>query len=172
MSEHEAKMTSKEIADLDAVLNGDEARLHPILSNVEVIAAQAEARAMLVAERKSSATKDLIERETVRLRIEEGLVTGDGAKDEMVSITLDLAEHAISGGAAGGITLSGRPYYHGFTYTVPRHIADTLREIMSRGHGHQNEIEGKGRAELFKRPYATDLSPIKGFTNAPAQIAA
>lgn len=138
---------------------------HPILSPEEVKAAKAEARAQILAKQREAAKARLIAEETARLQREEGLTTGDAAKDEFVSITLDLAEHSDK------ITLSGTEYHHGFTYTVPRHIADTLREIMSRGHDHQNEIEGKGISERFRRPRATIVSAKTGIKNAPQAVA-
>lgn len=137
---------------------------HPILSDEEVEAAREAARKAVEKERKDAAMDAFIKEEKARLQREEGLVTGDGAKDEMVRIALDLAEHS------GKIVINGFEYHHGFTYTVPRHVADTLREIQSRGHGHQNEIEGKSMAEAFRRPHNTGLSPI-GAKNAPAPVA-
>lgn len=139
-----------------------EASTHPILSAEEVEAARAKARALIETKRKKAATDALIAEETRRLEQEEGLVTGNEVKDEMVSIHLDLAEHSSR------IVLSGTPYYHGQTYTVPRHVADTLREIQSRGHDHQSEIEGKNIADRFRRPRNTVINTRKGITeNAP-----
>lgn len=143
----------------------DEPRLHPVLSNEEVEAARAKARKEVEADRKAAATKAYIAEEKLRLQREEGLVTGDGVKDEIVHITLDLAEHS------GKITLSGTEYHHGFGYDVPRHVADTLREIQARGHNHQNEIEGKMIADRFRRPHNTSLSPIRGVASSPQLVA-
>ncbi len=140
----------------------DPTLVHAILSPAEVQAARDKARAAILAKQKKTATEALIAEETRRLEREEGLVTGDGVKDEMVTLHLDLAEHS------GSIKINGTPYYHGQTYTVPRHVADTLREIMARGHGHQNEIEGKGMAERFRRPHGTVIDVAKGrVDNAP-----
>lgn len=142
----------------------DEERLHPILTNSEVLAARADAKTKVLKAQKDAAKKALIEAETQRLMIEEGLVTGDGAKDEMVTIALDLAEYTDR------ITINGVPYYHGHTYTVPRHVADGLRETQARTQGHQNQIEGKGFQDLFRRPHLTMLSAI-GVKNAPRPVA-
>lgn len=136
---------------------------HPLLSPAEVAAAMAKARESVEAKRRDAAIKSVIKAETERLEREEGLVTGDGVKDEMVTLHLDLAEHSSR------ITLSGTPYWHGHTYTVPRHVADTLREIQSRGHDHQSEIEGKNPADRFRRPRNTIIDTRKGnaIENAP-----
>lgn len=136
---------------------------HPLLSPDEVAAAMAKARESVEAKRRDAAIKAVIKAETERLEREEGLVTGDGVKDEMVTVHLDLAEHS------NRIVLSGTPYWHGHTYTIPRHVADTLREIQSRGHDHQSEIEGKNLADRFRRPRNTVIDVHKGgaVVNAP-----
>ena len=153
------------LADAVAAAEPEE-RLHPVLSNEEVLAARAKARSNIEAQRRKAATTDLIKAEEERLAREEGLVTGDGVKDEMVTVTLDLAEHSAR------IVLSGTPYYHGHTYTVPRHVGDTLREIQSRGHNHQNDIEGKGLSERMRRPHLTMLNAkTAAVTNAPQMVA-
>lgn len=140
-------------------------RLHPILSNEEVEEAKAEARKMIEAAQVKAAKKKIIDDETQRLRNEEGMVTGDGVKDQMVRISLDLAPHSPF------IVLNHRPYYHAQTYTVPRHVAETLREIQQRGWRHQDEIDGKSLAQHYQRAHATGLSPVKGVTNAPRAVA-
>lgn len=135
---------------------------HPMLTKVEVEEIRKEARSKIDAQRKKSAKQQLLEIETARLAAEDGLVTGIGAQDEMVSITIDLAEYGAS------IVINMRPYWHAQTYTVPRHVAETLREIMQRTHMHQNEIDGKSRTHFYQQNRATELSPIKGVKNAPA----
>lgn len=124
---------------------GENLPAHPILNPEQVAAALAKARKLVEDQRIKAATQALVEAEVDRLKQEEGLVTGIEAKDEMVTITLDLAEHSDK------ITLSGRPYWHGHTYTVPRHIADTLRDIQFKGHRHQLDIEGKDPTMAYRR---------------------
>ena len=138
-------------SDLEAAIQADEPRLHSILTNEEVEEAKQKARDTIMAKRRLAAKKALIEAETARLEREEGLVTGDGPKDEMVTLHLDLAEHSDR------IILSGTTYFHGSIYTVPRHVADTLRDIQARGHEHQNQVEGKDIANRFRRPQAIAL---------------
>jgi hypothetical protein len=83
----------------------------------------------------------------------------------MVRITLDLAPHSPF------VVLNHRPYYHAQTYTVPRHVAETLREIQQRGWRHQDEIDGKTLSEHYQRARQTGLSPVKGVTNSPQAMA-
>jgi hypothetical protein len=131
---------------------------HPVLSLDEQRAARDEARAVILEEKRKAAFKDLVAKERVKLLGEEGLRTGDPVKDEMVMVTLDLAEHSDR------ILINSRIFMHGQTYRVQRHVADTLREIQSRGHNHQNEVDGKGIADRFRRPHNTvvDTRPGKG----------
>lgn len=153
-------------AELEAALQDEpEERLHPLLSNEEVLAAREEARQKVLEKRRAAARSALVKEETERLAREEGLTTHDATRDEIVSITLDLAEHSSC------ITLNGMAYWHGQTYRVPRHVADTLREIQSRGHDHQTDLDGKGLAERLRKPRNTVVSgKTGGVANAPQAV--
>lgn len=130
--------------DLDKMIEADdEPRLHAILSNEDVLAARAKARSRLERERHAKAMKRVEEEEVERLRLEEGLTTGDRVKDEIVDIVVDLAPHSDK------IVINGQAYHQGFTYPVPRHVADSLRETMARGWAHQDEIDGKNKAQIY-----------------------
>lgn len=142
--------------------DGAEARLHPLLSNSEVLEARASARRKIEAERRKAAMKQVEDEETARLRKEEGLVTGHTSNDQMVKITLNLAPHSNC------IRLNGNDvYYHQFTYEVPRHVANSLREIQARGWIHQDEIDGKSLTQHYQNARSSEVSPIAGVTNAP-----
>lgn len=158
----EAKDPLEALNDVQA----EESAEHPLLSAKEVADAKARARAKIEADAKKAAIKRIEEDETQRLRTEEGLVTGDSAKDEMVSLTLDLAEHSAN------IVINGRPYWHGHPYTVPRHVADSLREMQARGWRHQDEVDGKDLAQHYQRARATVVSAVRGVRNAPQPVAA
>lgn len=142
---------------------------HPLLTVEDQRAARDLARKKVLEEKRDAAFDALVKAERERLLGKEGLRTGDPTKDEMVHVTLDLAEHSDR------IVINGATYMHGQTYKLPRHVADTLREIQSRGHNHQNEIDGKGIADRFRRPHNTvvDTRPGKGgaISNAPAAVA-
>lgn len=143
----------------------EEERLHPILTNAEYRAAQETAAKKLAAERKKAAIKAVEEEALAALKREEGLATGDDAKDEIVSVTIDLAEHSR------GIIVNFTPYWHGHTYEVPRHVADTLNEIMYRGWSHQFEIDGKTRTQFYQSRRDTVVSAVHGVKNAPQKAA-
>lgn len=160
-----ARAPSLEEAVADIQAADDEVRLHPILTNAEVEEAKAEAKEKVLEAQRKAAKKKIVDDEMQRLRTEEGLVTGDGTKDQMVRISLDLAPHSPF------IVLNHRPYYHAQTYPVPRHVAETLREIQQRGWRHQDEIDGKTLSEHYQRARSTGLSPVKGVTNAPQLVA-
>lgn len=142
---------------------------HPLLTAAEVAEAKAKARAKLDKERRLAAMKAVEDAETERLKREEGLVTGDGAKDEMVDITLDLAPFTEK------IVLNSVPYWHSFTYPVPRHVADTLRDIQAQGWKHQDEIDGKGLAQHYQANRRTHIKQVGraiGVAGAPKSFAA
>ena len=63
----------------------------------------------------------------------------DELNTEEVKVTIDLPEFAAS------IRLNSRDYFHGFTYTVPMHVYESMAEIMNNAWEHQSEIEGKTR---------------------------
>ena len=151
--------------DLDALMAAEAAGAHPVLSAKEVADAKAKARAAVDKARKDAATKQLIEQETVRLQREEGLVAGDPVADELVKLTVDLPEHAAN------ITVNMQPFWHGHTYDVPRHVANSLREQMQRAWAHQHEIDGKNLTQHYQMARETVLSPVAGVRNAP-QVAA
>ena len=150
--------------DIDAALaKVAKAPPHPAgLTEAEIKAAKDKARARIEAERKKAALARIEEEETQRLKLEDGLVTGDEAKDEMVNVTIDLPEYT------GSITINMQPFWHGHTYTVPRHVAETLREVMQRGWAHQHEIEGKNLTQHYLQSRGTKMSMVSGATvNAP-----
>lgn len=124
-----------------------------ILTDAEIAAAKAEARRRVEQSMKDAAMAKLIEEEEHRLKREEGLRTGKADMDEPVDIMIDLAEFCDR------ITVNGVSYFHGHTYSVPRHVANSLRETMQRTHRHQMEIDGKGLEEAYRRTAPVALSP-------------
>jgi len=161
---------AKPEVDLDAALAAAKIEepvkaKHPILSDAEVQAARDKARSIVEKERKDAAIKALVAEETTRLQREEGLVSGDPVKDELVNITMDLPEYSAS------VNINMEPYWHGHSYKVPRHVANTLREIMSRAWNHQHEIDGKTLAQSKQLARDTVISPVAGTYNAPQAMA-
>lgn len=62
-----------------------------------------------------------------------------------VEITIDLPEFAPS------IRLNSRDYFSNFSYTVPRHVYNSMIDIMARAWEHQSEIEGRPRHYFQKK---------------------
>lgn len=148
--------------DKEAKLLADDPSLeHNILKPSEVLAAREAASKKIEAERRKAAMKAVEETESRRLQDVEGFTTGITTNDELVDITLDLAPFCAQ------LVVNMKPYFHGHTYRVPRHVANSLREMMQRGWKHQDEIDGKSLTEQFQRPRLTVLSPVRGVFNAP-----
>lgn len=135
-------------------------QLKPVLTDDEIAEIKAKARKQLDDERKKAAKKSLLEQELERLRMEEGMVTG-GAGDQMVNIRIDLYEGAQS------IVVNMRPYWHGKTYTVPRHVANSLRETMWRCWDQERIRRGESLRELYAAGRKTVISAVRGVTHAP-----
>lgn len=137
----------------------------PILSAAEIDKIRKEAREKLLSEKKSAAKADLLAKEIQRLKNEEGLVTGNSHADEMVSITIDLPTFAPN------IIINMRPYWHGHTYTVARHVAETLRAQMFTSWKHQNEIDGKSLADFYATRRLAEIGKVaKGAVPDPFHV--
>lgn len=146
----------------------DEVRLHPILSNDEFRAAQGKAKTRVEAERKLAAIAQVEEVETNRLRLEEGLTTGIELMDEIVDITIDLPPFTEKISVNG---LLGSHYYHGKTYAVARHIANSLNEMMHRAWRHEDQTEGRDIRQQYGRKRDTSINARSGaIHNAPARF--
>ena len=165
---HEAKASSGALAPTEVAAKagglpeGHEIYKHPVLTDLQIMEAEEKAEQSLKADQVKTALKAIEAAHTNKLRQERGMVVG-GRSDDMVTITLDLAEHSAC------LTTNGRPYWHGQTYTVPRHVADDLRSRMFMGWRHQNDIDGKSLTQFYQRHRNTTVSP-RGTTNAPAFI--
>ena len=122
-----------------------------LLTPAEIAKIKLEAKQEILKAKRSDLRKKLLADETQRLRVEEGLTTGNAHSDEIVNITIDLAQFAPS------ILINNVPYHHGRTYPVPRHVADTLRETMFRTWGHQAEIDGKSKSAFYAEKHVANL---------------
>lgn len=128
-----------------------EARLHPILTNEEVLDARAKARAKIEAEQKAFALAEVERKELTRLREEEFITVG-GVEDELVNITIDLPEFGSC------LTTNMRPYWHGQTYLVARHVARDLTWRMQAMWQHQLlQIDGKKLRDTYYRNASLNL---------------
>lgn len=156
--------------DLNALKAESEERLHPILSNEQVLAARAKAKKTVEADRVKAAMAAIEKEETQRLRVEEGLTTGIDAMDELVDITIDLPPYAGTCININGPM--GMHYYHGKTYpAVPRHVAQSLNEMMFRMWRHEDQTEGRDIRQMYARKRDTSISARTGaVANAPARF--
>lgn len=166
------KKPEDEAAELERLLGeGDEhaeVKLHPFLSNEDVAVAKAAARKAIERERRDVAMRAVEEAEKQRLRVEEGLVTGDGVADEMVTIVMDLAPYTDKVSINGSF---GKHYWTGHTYTVPRHVADTLSEMMFRSWRQEDQKDGKDLYSTYRRHLDTKINKIGKVENAPVRPA-
>lgn len=135
------------------------------LTAKDIAEAKAKALDTLQKDKRATAIKKLIADETERLKMVEGMVSGDPVADERVNITIDLPEFSAN------ITINMEAYWHGQTYNVPRHVANTLREIQQRTWLHLHEIEGKTLTQSKSMVRDTVLSAVSGVHNAPSATA-
>lgn len=115
-----------------------------ILTDEEIARAREIARERVAKALKEAETERIVAEEMQRIKAEEGKRTGRVDLDEEVQVTVDLAEFAAK------LTINGQDYWHGYTYTVPRHVYDSMRDIMFRGHLHQNALDGKDLATFYR----------------------
>ncbi|HYM33411.1 MAG TPA: hypothetical protein VEU47_19080 [Candidatus Cybelea sp.] len=139
-----------------------------ILSKEDIQRAKAEARKQIEAERHKAAMAEVIEAERRRLKMEEGFTTGIATNDEMVDITINLDRSA----ATPGIVINGFTYMHAGTYTVPRHVANQLREAMFRVEMAEKMRKGEVDYSMYHQRRDTKITlrkdgSVAGIANAP-----
>ena len=130
----------------------EQAGSQSILTKEEIAKAKQIARERVEKAMKEAETERVIAAEMEKMRRAEGKRTGAPDKDETVEVTIDLAEFAAK------LVINGQEYWHGYTYKVPRHVYDTMRDIMFRGHAHQATLDGKDLATFYGRKQAPTLS--------------
>lgn len=155
------KTTAPAAAKADAAPPADA----PLLSEAEIAAIRAQARAEIMADKRGKLKQELLAAEKQRLKNEEGLTTGNSHMDEVVSISIDLAPYAPY------ININSQCYYHGRTYQVPRHVADTLRDQMFQTWKHQNQIDGKDAASFYAAKHVAEMYSVAGGAKLSAKAA-
>lgn len=138
---------------LDDLMGDDEPEMKPLLSAAEVSKARKDAADRVEKEMKKVEIDRIIAEEMAIIKREAGKRTGVADMDEKVSIMVDLPEFCPS------ININGERFWHGHTYTLPRHIANGLREIMSRANNHQLILDGKGTAERYRKAAPMMVTP-------------
>jgi hypothetical protein len=124
----------------------------PILSKKEIEEAKRIARERVAKALQEAERERIIADEMERLRREEGKRTGAVDQDEPVTFTVDLAEFSDR------LRINGKEYFHGYTYTEPRHVFNSLREIMFKGHLHQANLDGKDLSTFYRSKSQPQLS--------------
>lgn len=136
-----------------------------LLTAAEIDAIRKEARAEIMADKRGKMKQEMKAAEKQRLLREEGLTTGNTHADEILSITIDLAPYAPY------ININSQCYYHGRTYQVPRHVADTLRDQMFMTWKHQNQIDGKDAAQFYAAKHVAEMFKVDGGAKLSARAA-
>jgi hypothetical protein len=131
----------KLFADDQPVLDAD------LLTEVEVQELSGEIQEEIAEERKEAAKKALKEKLRKQEREKQGL------SEVQERITIDLAPYADK------ITINGRSYLQGQTYTVATSLATVFREIMQRTWGHQSEIDGKSE-NFYRKTRGARVIPV------------
>jgi hypothetical protein len=139
------------MSDIDNFDEPEHENDKPLFTAKELADIKAKAREEIMADKKAAAKKDLIAGEKQRLQREEGLTTGNGHMDQIVSIHIDLAPYAPN------ILVNGHPYWHGKQYTVPRHVAISLQETMFNTWRQESIRKGESYSEFYAQKHVDEL---------------
>ena len=113
------------------------------------------ARAAVTAERLKAAEDTFLEQETAAQR------RAHTPSERLETLHLNFAPHIEK------VTIDGdKAYWHNQTVTVPRSVADVLRETMYRSWMHQDHIEGKKKADAYWRQHESLISAVSGVIRA------
>jgi hypothetical protein len=126
----------------------------PLFTDKEIAAIKAKAREEIITAKKDALRKDMIAAEKLRLQREDGLTTGNSHMDEIVNVTIDLAPFAPA------IVVNQQSFWHGRSYTVPRHVAMSLQETMFNTWKHQGTIKGESLSEFYAKKHVDELYTV------------
>jgi len=121
-----------------------------LLSEEEKVALRERAAEKIAEQLKEEAEDEFLQQAMREERRKHGAFVNDLPQDK-VDVLIDLPDYAPF------LSINGKRYYHNFTYTVERHVFNSLNEIMSRAWEHQSEIEGRS-----KHYYAKKKAPMIG----------
>ena len=116
-----------------------------LLSEEEIKALRAQARAKVQEDLKKKASQDALSH---FLKEEQKMLDPE---EEMVKILIDVP------GYADRITLDNQIFMHGVEYTVSRRQAETMREIMQNAWRHERTIGG-ANANEYRAPANATIS--------------
>lgn len=133
-------------------LEGAAPEYSDLLSSKEIAEIKAEALKQFTAERKKIARAKMIQAEIQALRAKHGPDPLGGCLDDMVTFVLDLPDTGGGPNPAGeGLIINQEIRHNGSSITVPRHVANSIMETMWRGAVAQHNLDGKTRAEFYRR---------------------
>lgn len=117
-----------------------------LLSAEDMASVQEQAAAQIAKERKEAAKKAALETALAAERAKFD------PREEIVSITLDLAEHSAF------LMIDGTKYFHGMTYRVKKSLFDVMRAAVASGWDHQAIVDGKN-VNQYRRGHNIVLKP-------------
>lgn len=138
----------------------DSSRMHPLLSNEQVLKAQEKAKQRVEDERVKAALKDVEEQAYQEARLAAGFVA-EGPAADIVQFTVNLPDPHINSclGPINGAAI----YWHGRTYPVPRHVANSLAEMQFRlWYQSAQQIHGQRLKDFYRVPHNTRLDGNNG----------
>lgn len=134
--EKKGPLNSKPILDPNVLLTAEERA-----------ALDKEAAASVAADMKQDARDAYFAQQVEKTR------RGNTPADQLVHVTIDCASYVPH------IMIDHVLFYHGYTYQVPQKQAVVLYEQMQRSWQHQDEIDGRGKSESYRRPAGLVLGP-------------
>jgi len=118
-----------------------------ILTDEELQELRQEARKTVVAELSKQARDEYFAKALAEAR------QASIAEEELIHVQIDVAPWCP------GATIDGIQYFHGYTYPVKKSVACVLFEQMWRTWEHQDELDGRGRSEAYRRPRNLSIGP-------------
>jgi hypothetical protein len=112
-----------------------------------------DAKKAFEAKRRKAALAKALADEEKRLEKEFGLSTLEGDLNEPVTIMVDLPENSDR------IMIDQEVIQNGQLITRPRHVINSILEIMWRGQVAQHNLDGKTREEFYRRQRPIAVSP-------------
>jgi hypothetical protein len=118
-----------------------------ILTDEELQELRAEARTTVLAELSKAARDEYLQKMIKEARSDHI------ADEEVLHVQIEVAPWSP------GMMIDGTQYFHGYTYQVKKSLACVLFEQMWRTWEHQDQLDGRKRAESYRRPRNVMLGP-------------
>jgi tRNA(Ser,Leu) C12 N-acetylase TAN1 len=129
----------------DELMGGEEPKEEkPLFTPEEMAEIEREAEERVRNAMREAEKARLIAQRIEELKKAEGQKAGIPDLDEIVEVYIDLPEFAAN------LRVNNDVFWHGYKYRVPRHVVNSLREMMQRAHQHQDIAEGKDLAAQYR----------------------